>query len=127
MTRLALIAPLAALALSACGDRVEEHADRTGNAIAGEIGEAADNVAASVDSLTDTMANQVDGVATRSLDRAADRIDDASRRLESDVRRHADRARDRAGDALSDAGERLRDRDVPADRRGDTPAPGERR
>lgn len=127
MTRFALFAPVAALALAACGDRVEQHADRTGNAIAGEIGAAADNVAASVDSLTDTMANQVDGVAARSLDRAADRIDDASRRLESDVRRHADRARDRAGDALNDAGERLRDRDAPADHRAEAPTADERR
>ncbi|MBY9063158.1 hypothetical protein K7957_09450 [Sphingomonas yunnanensis] len=126
MTRHALVVPFAALALAACGDRVEEHADRTGNAIAGEIGEAADNVAASVDSLTDTMANQVDGVAAHSLDRAADRIDDASRRLESDVRRHADRARDRAGDALSGAGERLRDRDAPTDRHADQPVEEER-
>jgi hypothetical protein len=127
MTRLALIAPFAALALAACGDRVEDHADRTGNAIAGEIGAAADNVAASVESVTDTIGNQVDGAAARSLDRAADRIDDASRRLESDVRHHADRVRDRAGDALSDAGERLRDRDAPANRRADTPAADERR
>jgi hypothetical protein len=126
MSRLSLILPLAGLALAGCGDRAERQSERTGNAIAGEIGDAADNLAASVDTLTNRMADQVDGVTARSLDRAADRIDDASRRLEDDVRRHADRARGRAGDALSGAGERLRDRDSTAERRADPPVVDER-
>jgi len=34
MKPLALLVPLAALALAACSERAEDHAERTGNAIA---------------------------------------------------------------------------------------------
>lgn len=115
MKTLALIVPLTALALAACSDRAEDHAERTGNAIAADVEHASDNVAQSVDGLTYTLANhvanRVDGLAADQLDRAADRIDAASDRLEDEVRRRADTARDRAGAALQGAGDDLRDRD----------------
>lgn len=98
-------------ALAACGERVEDHAERTGNAIAADVHAATGNVVESVDRLTDTMANSLDSAAARSLDRAADRLDGAADRLRDDVRRHGDEAADRAGAALQQAGDDLRDRD----------------
>ncbi len=112
MKKPALIVPLVALALAACSERAEDHADRTGNAIAADVERASDNVVRSVDSLTDAIgdrvANRVDGLAADQLDRAADRIDAASERLEDEVRRRADTARDRTGTALENAGNDLR-------------------
>lgn len=106
----ALTVPLAALALAACSDRVEDHAERTGNAIAADVARAGDNVVDSVDALTGAVQNHVDGVAVHSLDRAANHIDAASKHLEAEIRARGDTARDRAGAALEEAGNDLRDR-----------------
>ena len=82
------VATAAALSLAGCGDRVEDHAERTGNAIAADVHAATSNVVDSVDALTGTVANQLDGAAARSLDRAADRLDRASDDLQRDIRGH---------------------------------------
>ena len=116
MKPLALPVSLAALALAACSDRAQDHAERTGDAVASDIERASDNVAASVDSLGDRIAdhvtNGVDGLAAQQIDRAADRISAASDRLEQEVRRHADTARDRTGTVVHDTGDNLKRSEV---------------
>lgn len=104
------VATAAALSLAGCSDRVEDHAERTGNAIAADVHAATSNVVDSVDALTGTVANQLDAATARSLDRAADRLDQASDDLQRDIRGHVDTARDHAGAALQDAGADLRER-----------------
>lgn len=111
MTKRLLLIPLAALALAGCESKIDEHAERTGNAIAADVEAATGQMTNSVDAFTNTLSDQVDRVTTDSLDRASNRIDAESERLQADLRHHTDRAADETGAALERAGRDLRDRD----------------
>lgn len=117
MTKRWLLVPIGALALAGCQDKIDEHAERTGNAIAADVEAATDNMQRSVDAFTNTLSDHVDRVTADSLDRASNRIDVESGRLQDDIERHTDRAADQTGAALERAGRDLRDRDDGADRR----------
>lgn len=119
ISRLVLLAPALALFAAGCGEVVDEHAERTGNAIAADVDAATANLVGSVDALANTIDSQADRVADRALEdatrHAANQVDHAAEQLRGDLRAHTDAAADRAGTALEDVGRALRDRDRGSD------------
>lgn len=100
-----MIYPMLLLAmLPACSERAEDHAERTGNAVAADLEDATRNVSDSVDRLAERFGERVDRIG----DRVAD---DAANRVEAHVGNEIDRAADEAGAALERVGDAIRDRD----------------
>ena len=95
---------LALAALAACSERAEDHAERTGNAVAADIDATTRNVSDSVDRLAERFGERVDRIG----DRVAD---DAANRVEAHVGNEIDRAADEAGAALERVGTAILDRD----------------
>ncbi len=100
-----MIAALAVLSLAACSERAEDQRERAGNAIAEDVGSAADNLAESADRFTDRLNDHLENMQDRVIDGAAARVE---RRVGNEL----DRAADEAGAALTRAGDALRDRDA---------------
>lgn len=105
------------LVLAGCGEAIEDQADRTGNRIAADVGEAADNIAGSVDRLTDTLERHGTVTAARALDEAANQVDAASAEAAREARVQVDAAREEAGRRLEETGADLRERSSDGERR----------